>query len=122
MPSGEELDVLLPAQVGPFRRDDVRSTSIYAHYASDAGGIFVELGICDDAASAQQAVETARSERDAEHPEESQQLSLNTGPSFLKTNTELGAFMAWTRGNYYFSAHAESGEEDLDAFMDAFPY
>ena len=65
MPSGEDLETLLPAQVGPFRRaqmddpDEVRDTQIYAEYRSDgaemfsdAGKITVELGVCGDPASA----------------------------------------------------------------------
>jgi len=30
--------------------------------------------------------------------------------------------MAWTRGGYYFSAHAKGGEKDLGEFMKVFPY
>jgi hypothetical protein len=33
-----------------------------------------------------------------------------------------GAFFAWTRGGYYFSAHAKGGTAALEAFMQAFPY
>jgi len=128
MPSGEDLETLLPVKVGPFRRgtiddpDDARNTPIYAEYHSDRGEIFVELGVCGDPASAQIAVETSKAETDAEFPDAAQLLSLKAEPSFFKSNTPLGAFMSWTRGRYYFSAHARSGEEDLDRFMEAFPY
>ena len=135
MPSGEDLGTLLPAQIGPFRRgeiddpDEVRNAQIYAEYrsdgaeiSSDAGKITVELGVCGDPASAQRGVETSKAETVAEFPDAAQLLSLMTEPSFFKTLTPRGAFMSWTRGGYYFSAHARSGEEDLDRFMEAFPY
>ena len=135
MPSGEDLDTLLPVQIGPFRRaemddaDEVRNTQICAEYRSDgaeifsdAGEITVELGVCGDPASAQLGVETSEAEMNAEFPDAAHLLSLKTEPSFFKTRTPRGAFMSWTRGGYYFSAYARSGEEDLDRFMEAFPY
>ena len=55
-----------------------------------------------------------------------QQISLNTEPSFYKaiTRQPSRAFVAWTRGRYYFSAWVPGakGEEVLDRFMGAFPY
>ena len=33
-----------------------------------------------------------------------------------------GAFFAWTRGRYYFSAHAKGGERALEEFVKGFPY
>jgi len=135
MLSGEDLETLLPTQIGPFRRvemddpDEVLNAQIYAEYRldgaeifSDAGKISVELGVCDDPAIAQRGVETAEAETVAEFPDSAQLLSLMTEPSFFKSNTQRCAFMAWTRGGYYFSAHARSGEADLDRFMEAFPY
>jgi hypothetical protein len=128
LPSGEEPDVLLPVEVGPFRRawvdrrNDRRNMPIYAQYESDDGEIFVELGIHDDPAKAQQGVKTAQAETEAEFPDAFVQISLETEPSFFKTSTQLGAFMAWTRGGYYFSAHAQNGEPVLNRFVDEFPY
>ena len=68
MPSGENLEELLPLQVGTFRREgldvpnDLRKSSIYAQYHSDDGEIFVEFGVCDDAEAAWKAVETSKAE------------------------------------------------------------
>ena len=127
-PRGEALETLLPLQVGPFRRDsldvpnDLRKSSVYAQYYSDDGEIFVELGVCNDAVTAWMAVETSKAETEAEFPDDAQVVSLKTEPSFFKTNTQRGAFMSWTRGRYYFSAHARGGEKDLDCFLTAFPY
>ena len=128
MPSGEYLETLLPVQIGPFRRDEVddpdevRNAQIEAEYRSDSGEIFVELGVCGDPAPARRAVETSKQETDAEFSDAVQVFSLNTEPSFFKSNTPLGAFMSWTRGGYYFSVHAKGGQKDLDRFMKAFPY
>ena len=48
--------------------------------------------------------------------------SFGTEPSYLKVVNKDGAFFAWTRGGYFFTADAEDGEADLDAFINAFPY
>ncbi len=128
MPSGEYLETVLPIQVGPFSRDEMddpdeaSNAPIYSEYRTDSGEIFVELGICGDPASAQRGVETSKAETDAEFPDVAQQFSLQTEPSFFKCNTPHGAFMSWTRGSFYFSAHAKDGEEDLNLFLEAFPY
>jgi hypothetical protein len=68
------------------------------------------------------ALSTAKRETDAEFPDEPQVFVDREDPSFLKTANRLGAFVAWTRGRYYFSAHAKRGEKDLDEFMMGFPY
>jgi hypothetical protein len=128
MPSGENLEELLPLQIGTFWREgldipnDLRKSSIYAQYHSDDGEIFVEFGVCDDAEAAWKAVETSKAETEAEFPNATQVVSLKTEPSFFKTITRRGALMSWTRGGYYFSAHARDGEKDLDRFLTAFPY
>jgi hypothetical protein len=64
----------------------------------------------------------AKRETDTEFPDVPQRCALKTEPSYLRTVNKLGAFFAWTRGGYYFSAHAKMGEADLDAFMQAFLY
>jgi hypothetical protein len=128
MPTGEDLDVLLPAQVGSFVREsireprDIRTNSIYADYRHGSSGVFVELGICGTPSGSQRAITTAKRETDAEFPDIPQQGVLGADTSYLRTVNRLGAFFAWTRGGYYFSAHAKGGETDLDVFMKAFPY
>jgi hypothetical protein len=100
----------------------MRTGPIYAEYRFGRSGIFVELGICGDRDGALNALSTAKRETDAEFPDGSQVFSDREDPSFLRTVNRLGAFMAWTRGQYYFSAHAKRGEADLETFMRAFPY
>jgi len=82
----------------------------------------MELGICGSAGVAQDGLATARRETTAEGDSVIQAWSTGTEPSFFKTDPRLGAFIAWTRGRYYFSAHAKGGEKDLDEFMKAFPF
>jgi hypothetical protein len=107
MPEGEDLDRLLPPQVGAFTRTELRRPAdlyrdpVYAQYLKDKAGVFVELGICGDARGAQEALATAKAET---------------------VSPTLGAFLAWTRGGYYFSVHAKGGEGDLESFVKEFPY
>jgi len=128
MPEGEDVNALLPAQVGPYTRDPIdepvdTDEPIYATYRRTGGSsVFVELGICEDGTGAQGALETANAETDAEFPD-APRLFLRQGDVWcLRTVNRLGAFIAWTRGPYYFSAHAKGGEKDLDEFMVAFSY
>ena len=128
MPTGDDLEVLLPNQVGAFVREplrvprDIHHDPIYADYRLGNSGVFVELGICGEPDGVQQAITTAKRETDAEFPDVPQESTLGTDPSYLRTVNKLGAFFAWTRGSNYFSAHAKGGDADLDAFMTAFPY
>lgn len=127
MPSGTDLNVILPPQVGPYARSPVEPPDsfddpIYETYKSDTGTVFVELGICGETSHAQAALATAKAETDVEFPDEPQVFLKCEDVLCLKTSNRLGAFMAWTRGPYYFSAHARGGPSDLDAFMKSFPY
>jgi hypothetical protein len=76
------------------------------------------LGICADRSEALKALATAKAETGAEFPDDPQVFCDREDPSYFKTSD----FMAWTRGRYYFGVHAEGGEAELDAFMQAFPY
>jgi hypothetical protein len=124
MPQSDDPEILLPRQVGPYIRkqldlpEDIRIDSIDVEYRSGWSFITVELAICDDRSGALRVLWTARREAGAESLDEGQVFSDREDPSFLK----LEDFMAWTRGRYYFSAHASGGKAALDAFMTAFPY
>jgi len=137
MPAGLNLDELLPKQVGPYTRTmlemsskrgvqpssiEVDGNSVYATYRSGSAEIFVEFSVSSSAANAQTGLDVAASEVTDQFPTDPRFGSLGTEPSYLKVNNESGAFFAWTRGGYYFSANAKSGEAALDAFMQAFPY
>jgi len=132
MPRGTRLDILLPAQVGPFgcqtshdeeEPDAVLNAEYEVKYRSDIGNVTVTLSICDNAESARTAVAVAqRQATDERHPDK--RFSLNTELSFSRTAWPSGAFMAWSRGNYFLSAsvRGKNSEEVLDRFMEAFPY
>jgi hypothetical protein len=127
MPEGEEIDTLLPQQVGSFLREPIKLPAnkglpIYANYRCGVATVFVELGICNGPGAAQMALDTAKAETDAEFPDVPQRFVKRGDVSCLRTVNRLGAFMGWTRGSYYFSAHAKGGEKDLDAFVESFPY
>ena len=125
MPSGSNVEKLLPPQAGPYRRAPIKQAgkeSIYANYQSGNSTIFVELGICADMKEAQSAVETAKAETDAEFPGAQQTFAKWQDIVCFKTVTPTGALVAWTRGAYYFSARANGGEKELDQFMAAFPW
>ena len=137
MPTGLDLEQLLPKQVGPYTRTSMERASkqgvpatsveldgdsIYAHYRSGAKDIFVEFAVTSHAADAQATLEVAAGDTGGAFPTDPQLGLMGTEPSYLKVINADGAFFAWTRGGYYFSASANSGEGDLDAFVKAFPY
>ena len=137
LPAGANLDELLPKQVGPYTRTlleesenrgvtpssiKVDGPSVYATYKSGAKEIFVEFAISSDAPSAQETLVTAAGDTVGKFPTDARLGSLGTEPSYLRINNKSGAFYAWTRAGYYFSASAKGGVADLDAFMKAFPY
>lgn len=118
MPEGEDLDTLLPLQVGPYTRESVEPP--YAHYRRGTNTIFFELGICADASEAQMGVSNAEGETNAEFPDSAERsvYSLEGDPSYFK----YAGFMAWTRGRYLFLVNTGGEDADLDEFMKAFPY
>jgi hypothetical protein len=131
------LDELLPTKVGPYTRTllersdqrgvapssiEVDGSSVYATYKSGDKEIFFEFGVSSNAVNAQSILDTAAGETTNKFPTDPRFGSIGTEPSYFKVNNESGAFFAWTRGKYYFSASAKGGEADLDAFMQAFPF
>ena len=137
MPDGLDLDKLLPKEVGPYTRTlleeseqrgvtptaiQIDGPSVYATYKSGAKEVFVEFAVSSDAVSAQEALIPAAADTVGKFPTNPRLGSIGTEPSYLRVNNKLGAFYAWTRGKYYFSASAKGGAADLDAFMKSFPY
>ena len=119
MPEGTDIDRLLPVRVGSFTRDPIKTPGpampIYGNYKRGAATIFMELGIGDNARDADAILETAAGETG--------DAILKSGPiGYFRSVNADGAFMAWTRGRYYFSAHAKVGEKALDEFLQAFPF
>ena len=138
MPTGLELDTLLPKQVGPYERvklekSEQRGTTpdsisvdgsgVYATYRNDDKEVFVEFSIASSAEYAQSSWDVVVGDaNEGIYPTDPRIASFRTEPSYLKVVNDNGAFFAWTRGGYFITAHAKSGEVALDAFMNAFPY
>ncbi|HEU0175051.1 MAG TPA: hypothetical protein VFV58_12400 [Blastocatellia bacterium] len=137
MPAGLNLDELLPKQVGPYTRAlieksnqrgappssiEIDGNSVYATYAAGDKEIFVEFAVTSSPENAQTALDVAATEVTGKFPSDQRFGSIGTEPSYLNVNNQSGAFCAWTRGGYYFSANAKGGKADLDLFMRSFPY
>jgi hypothetical protein len=138
MPSGTDLDQLLPKQVGPFtrvalERSEQRSTtptsletdgnSVYATYKNGDKEVFVELRVASSSEKAQAGWDGVVGDaNEGIYPNDPRFGSFRTEPSYLKVVNKNDAFFAWTRSGYFISADAKSGENDLDAFMAAYPY
>ena len=137
MPTGLNLDQLLPRQVGPYTRESLRlasrqdvqptvieidTDSVYAQYRSGSATIFVELAVSSKAAWAQETLKTAADESTPESPSDERFGAFGREPSYVKDVNKEGGFFAWTRGGYFFSASSKNGEAALTAFMQAFPY
>ena len=120
------FDSLLQSRIGPYVREELRELddsiggTTYATYRMAGVAVFVEIGICDNAAESRLALETARSELSSEFPDWPIWEETRGDSLFLVTVNPRGAFTAWTQGRYYYSAHTASGKTDLDAFLQVF--
>jgi hypothetical protein len=125
MPKGDNAELLLPKHVGPYTRESIapvaKGAPIYGNYHRGSAIVFVELGICDSPQDAVAALETARDESTGASSDLSRASARRGDISCFKRVNESGAFLAWTRGRYFFSAHAKGGEQDLDQFVQEFP-
>jgi hypothetical protein len=137
-PHGATINQLAPPQVGPYNRIDLRSATskslnpnvpaapddaMYVDYRAGDAKIFVELGVMHSVNDARESLDVAAGDAaGGVFPTDPRFGARGQEPSYFKVVDGSGAFFAWTRENYYFSAHAERGEADLDAFMESFPY
>jgi hypothetical protein len=128
LPEGADVDSLAPRAVGPFARTSASSPtatidgSVYVEYRSGAATIFMEIGMTSQPSHAHAAVATAAGEMTPSFPADPRYGSMGTEPTYFGHADTNGAFFAWTRQGYFFSAHAKGGYADLDAFMGAFPF
>lgn len=138
MPSGTNLDQLLPKQVGPYTRVlleksqqrgvtatsiDVDGNGVYATYRNADKEVFVEFSIASSPEYAQSGWDVVVGDaNEGIYPTDPKFGSFRTEPSYLKVVNDSGAFFAWTRAGYFFSADAKGGEGGLDAFINSFPY
>ncbi len=124
-PQGTSLDSLLPVKVGAFAREalppDAKLRSdedLNVTYGAGADSIFVGISLPESSRDAHDAVKTARDEAVASKIDlKGSSYRVGKDPSWFKTAT----FFSWTRGPYFFYAHAGSAGA-LDRFMEAYPY
>jgi len=138
MPTGTDLDTLLPKQTGPYERSllersqqrgttatsiDVDGNSVYATYKNGEKEMFIEFSIASAPENAQANWNVVVGDaNEGIYPSDPHYGSFGTEPSYLKVVNKDGAFFAWTRGGYFITASAKGGESDLDTFMNAYPY
>jgi len=138
MPSGTNPDELLPKQVGPYSRVqlekseqrgttptsiEVDGNSVYATYKNGDKEVMVEFSIASTPENAQGNWNVVVGDANQGiYPTDPRFGSFRTEPSYLKVVNADGAFFAWTRGPYFITANAKGGENDLDAFMNAYSY
>jgi hypothetical protein len=125
MPSGSNLETLLPAKVGAFAREplskDLKLKSdedVNVTYRAGNDSIDVGLSKPESIADARDAIEVTRDEAvQSKVPMKGARTSLKTDPAYFHAHD----FISWTRGTYFFYAKASSPEA-LARFMAAFPY
>jgi len=127
MPADDKIETLAPKQVGVFQRgriDDARVESgnryQYVHYTKpgekSAEMIVIGIFVHPDTTSAQKALASQENiSTTQQHLQGDTSYYRNPGPG------ESEEFY-YTRGRFGFLVQSFSGEEDLDAFLEAFPY
>jgi hypothetical protein len=124
-PQGANLEQLLPATVGTFRREalakDARLASdedLNVSYVDGKDSVDVGLSRPETVEDAREAIKVSRDEAvQSKVPMTGARLSLKTDPAYF----QAGDFIAWSRGTYFFYAKASSPAA-LARFMTAFPY
>jgi hypothetical protein len=125
MPSGQDLAVLLPAEVGIFKRDALPEGARLAadedlniDYRAEGETVNVGLSKPESVEDAREAIKVSREEAMSSRiPVRDARYSLKTDPAYF----HVGDFIAWSRGQYFFYAKASSPAA-LDRFMSAFPF
>jgi hypothetical protein len=125
MPQGTDLEKLLPATVGGFRRDalpkDAKLASdedLNVTYRSGADSVDVGLSKPDTVEDVREAIKVSREEGVRSGvPMSGARYSLRTDPAYF----QAGDFIAWSRGTWFFYAKASSPAA-LARFMGAFPW
>jgi hypothetical protein len=125
MPQGEDLNVLLPAMLGPFKRDALAADAklksdedLNVTYRAGNETVNVGLSRADTVDDARDAINVSREEAKASKvPLKGEKLSLKTDPAYF----HVGDFIAWTRGRYFFYAKASS-PATLTRFMAVYPF
>jgi hypothetical protein len=125
MPAGTDLNLLLPATLGPFKRDALpagaklsSTEDVTVSYRSGGDTIDVGASRAESVNDAREAIKVTREEAVASKiSTRGEKLSLKSDPAYF----HVGDFIAWTRGPYFFYAKANSPDA-LARFMAVYPY
>lgn len=131
LPVSDDIDHLLPRQIGTFQRSEPRGDVYdltYAEYTDGHNQICMSIAVCESPEAARNGIDIAQLES-ADVTEFVETISAGTEPSFLKSrinNPRMGAMgkmtvFMWSRGRYYFDANAPTTDL-LDSFMNQFPF
>jgi hypothetical protein len=125
MPSGADLERLVPLKVGTFQRPPFprgmkppTNEDLNVDYTSGKDKVNFGFSMADRPSDAWEAIKLTREEATAGSASlKGERFSLQTEPSFFYA----GDFMSWSRGRYFFYAKANSPAA-LERFLRAFPY
>lgn len=125
MPSGSDLETLLPRVVGTFKRPPLApglepptNQDLNVTYTSGSDSVNVGFSMPEKPEYAHDAIQLAKDEATGgEALHDTDQYVVGKEPSYFRT----ADFIAWSRGRYFYYAKASSAAA-LEAFMKAFPY
>ena len=124
-PVGEDLTVLLPPMLDAFKRDPLPAGAklmadedLNVTYRAGADTVNVGISRPESAEDAREAIKVSREEAVASKISlRGEKFSLKGDPAYF----QVGDFMAWSRGQYFFYAKASS-PATLARFMTAYPF
>jgi hypothetical protein len=125
MPKGNNFAKIMPEKVGNFVRSKFKPPRPgfdgECVYSDGQTEILVLFGLAKDYNETQKTVRTMAMDAETQDLTENKQV-FKKDPSYALMVNSKSSFFIWTRGFYYFSVESKSGKENLDRFMNAFPY
>jgi hypothetical protein len=121
VPTGNEVKVLLPFDIGEFARPhatpsgELANDAVNAVYAGRGESVQVQLALCWDADEALERVDEMLTKM-------GQSARTTSERNWVMGPTSQGVAIAWTRGNYYFCATSAKGVNALARFLSAYPF
>ena len=121
VPTGNEVIVLLPYDVGEFERPHATPSGVLTNdpvnavYAGRGESVQVQLALCWDNDEALQRVDEMLGKI-------GQAARTTSDRTWVMGPTTQGVAFAWTRGGYYFCATSTKGINALSRFLSAYPF
>ncbi|HJW71405.1 MAG TPA: hypothetical protein VJ486_01000 [Geothrix sp.] len=127
LPRGEDWQVLLPADLGPYHRESLKAPTRdrdgEARYAGKGETFFLLFGKAPDARALRDILATVERESKSQPGQLiEEKVDLRVPGAYVLRIEKRGAFFAWARGTYYFSVETKGGKATLQAFLERFPY